>query len=72
MPAQDERHFLCLACLGECVKNGCAVVGSFEREVPAVDAAAPGSAAGELPCLMFPLVRAFASRRLARSTCVPA
>ena len=62
---QDERHFLCLACLCECVKNECAAGGRFERELPAADAAAAGSAAGELPCLMFPSVRAVAHRRLA-------
>ena len=64
MRLQDERHFLCLACLCECVKNECAVGGRFERELPASDAAAAGSAAGELPCLMFPSVRAVAHHRL--------
>ena len=69
---QNERHFLCLACLCECVKNECAAGGRFERELPAADAAAAGSAAGELPCLMFPSVRAARLKsRKSRARSVP-
>ena len=53
----DERHFYCMPCLCECVKNECPVGGRFESELLAGDAGGAGSAKGELPCLMFPQVR---------------
>ena len=52
----DERHFYCMPCLCECIKNECPVGGRFEK-VLAGDAGGAGSAKGELPCLMFPQVR---------------
>ena len=48
----------CVPCSCSWVQTECAVGGRFERQLPAGEAGGAGSASEQLPCVMFPAVRA--------------